>query len=72
MTENNNSNKKSVPWYIFVWAIAVLLTLYISNLTTTLTTKADVGLVKERQAEIRADLSWIKNTLTDIKAEVKK
>jgi len=64
-------NKRNVRWSVFVWAIAVLLTLFVSAVSVSMSAKADVGEVKGQVLGIETDLSWIKGTLTEIKNEIK-
>lgn len=68
MAENNGYVKR----WVFIWAIGVLLTLFIGSITSSMSAQSRIGDVEVEQAGISTDLMWIRTTLTEIKLQLDK
>lgn len=60
-----------VNWQAFIWAIGILLTLSMVAITASMSAKADVGTVNAKLETQINDNQWIKQTLTEIKSDIK-
>jgi hypothetical protein len=60
-----------VNYYVFIWAIGILTTLIMIAVGASMSAKADVGIVGSKLETQMNDTEWIKQTLSEIKADIK-
>lgn len=60
-----------VNYYVFIWAIGILTTLIMIAIGTSMSAKADVSVIGAKLETQMNDTEWIKQTLSEIKADIK-
>lgn len=60
-----------VNYYVFIWAIGILTTLIMVSVGASMSAKAEVSVVGSKLETQINDTEWIKQTLTEIKEDIK-
>jgi hypothetical protein len=60
-----------VNYYVFIWAIGVLTTLIMVAIYASMGARAEVGMVSSKLETQVNDTEWIKQTLVEIKTDIK-
>jgi hypothetical protein len=60
-----------VNYYVFIWAIGIVTTLIMIAIGASMSAKAEVGIVGAKLETQMNDTEWIKQTLSEIKSDIK-